>query len=54
MFNRLYDFKVAEFQPMRGPVGLAYAIREIYDETRQIKISIEEYEEQDDNNDRGN
>jgi hypothetical protein len=52
----LFDFKVTGFQAMQGPVGLAYALRNVYDpdETRQIKISIEEYEEQDDNNDCGN
>lgn len=55
----LYDVKVTRFQPMQDPVGLAYALRQAYnfgieDEKKSIKISIEEYEEQDDNNDCSN
>lgn len=52
----LYDVKVTGFQVMQGPVGLAYALRNVYDpdEIRPIKISIEEYEEHNDNNDCSN
>lgn len=59
---RLYDNLANGFnntQPMQAPVGLAYALRHAYnfgieDEKKSIKISIEEYEEQDDNNDCSN
>lgn len=56
MFNTLYDFKVTGFKVMQSPVGLAYALRHHYnpepeDETRLMKIEIEYYEEQNDNND---
>ena len=56
MFNTLYDFNVTGFQVMQGPVGLAYALRRPYDsdEKKLMKVEIEYYEEQDDNNDCSN
>ena len=61
MFNKLYDFNVTGFQAIPSPVGLAYALRHVYnyepepeDEKKLMEIEIEYYEEQDDNNDCSN
>lgn len=56
VFNRLYNHKLTNIIPMQGPIGLAYAMRFVYDDddSRLLKITIEEYEEYNDNNDRSN
>ena len=55
----LYNVKATQVIPMTGPTGLAHALRNVYnfgieDEKKSMNISIEEYEEQDDNNDCSN